>query len=78
MKNPLEKFMESIVCECGQKNHTTSHPDKIRSAAEALIERIIGILKDGGTSHTIMTIQHNGETYINERQAIRAIKEIEK
>lgn len=37
-------------------------------------ESIIKIIEKGGTPTTVSTIQHNGETYVNERQLIKSLK----
>lgn len=36
-------------------------------------ERIMEVIKNGGVPETISTWQHNGETYINERQLLKAL-----
>ena len=42
----------------------------IRQERAALIAEVVEIIKNGGTGDTISTTQHNGETYINERDII--------
>lgn len=38
-----------------------------------VLEEAIDKIKNGGFSTTVLTIQHNGETFINERQLIEGL-----
>ncbi len=42
----------------------------------SLRDQILATIENGGTGDTIMTIQHNGETFINERQLLKALESL--
>lgn len=46
---------------------------ELHQGRQRFSREFLELIKNGGTGDTILTIQHNGETFVNERQLSRAI-----
>lgn len=70
VRNKRWKLPEIRFCSCGRGKELKKRLEQARHDER---KRCAEIVKNGGTGHTILTIQHNGETFINERQLIDAL-----
>ncbi len=76
-----KRFRDYKLEECGKWKIDRAMAEQfyrteIQALLEGLVKEIVGIIERGGTSETILTIQHNSEEFINARQLVKALSEI--
>jgi len=69
----MEQLEPEICDDIGCADVNCKKCYKKKELEKNVRDEIINIIKNGGTGDTILTIQYNKETFINQRQLLEAL-----